>query len=165
MWRYLAGGAAALLMVAVGLLIFNARARNDTGVAAARPFASPPPQTAGSTPDPLPDAVPEASERTREQKRFDRYDKDRDGRITRDEYLVQRHKAYARLDTNHDGVLQFEEWAAKAEAKFAKADGDRSGAMNPAEFATTAVKRKPARRTNCPPTAASVPAAPADEEG
>ena len=28
---------------------------------------------------------------------------------------------------------------------------DRSGAMNATEFATTAVKRRPARRANCPP--------------
>jgi hypothetical protein len=161
MWRYLAGGAAALLMVAVGVLIFNARARTDTGLAA-QPLAAAPPQTGEATPEPLPDTVPEASEQTREQKRFGRYDKDRDGKITRDEYLVQRRKAYAKLDANHDGVLQFEEWAAKATGKFAKADGDRSGAMNAAEFATTAVKRKPARRVNCAP--ARQPAAPAEEE-
>lgn len=162
MWRYLVGGAATLLMIAVGLMIFNARARNDTGVASA-PLAAMPAQTAASdTPEPLPDTVPEASDRTREQKRFDRYDKDRDGKVTRDEYLVSRRKAYAKLDRNGDGVLQFDEWAAKAQAKFAKADADRSSAMNAAEFATTAVKRKPARRVNCAPARA---AAPAEEEG
>ena len=164
MWRYLAGGAAALLMVAVGVLIFNARAGGRSGLATQPLAAQPPAQVAGTAPDPLPDAVPEASERTREQKRFDRYDKDRDGTVTREEYLAQRRKAYARLDLNHDGALQFDEWAAKAQGKFAGADRDRSGTMNAAEFATTAVKRKPARRVWCPPTAAGSPPPGSDEE-
>ena len=46
--------------------------------------------------------------------------------------------------------LSFDEWAAKTTAKFATADRDGSGTLNPAEFATTAVKRSPARR-RCPP--------------
>lgn len=40
------------------------------------------PQSAATDDTPL----PEASAKTREQKRFDRYDKDRDGAITREEY-------------------------------------------------------------------------------
>ena len=76
----------------------------------------------------------------------------------REEYLAQRRKAYAKLDLNHDGVLQFDEWSAKIQAKFAHADRDHSNAMNAAEFATTAVKRKPARRVNCAPARASAPA-------
>jgi hypothetical protein len=162
MWRYLAGAVAALLMVAAGVQIYKARARPDATLPAhASPLAAPPAEQAAATP--LPDSVPEASDRTREEKRFDRYDKDRGGEVTRDEYLAARHKAFAKLDTNGDGRLSFEEWAIKAETKFATADRDHSGAMNRVEFATTAVKRKPARRTGCPPTA-SRPAA-ADEEG
>ena len=163
MWRYLAGGLAALLLVALGALIFNARARTDAVL--------PPQPLAGSgmssqaTPAgaPLPDSVPEATERTREQKRFDRYDKDRDGKVTRDEYLMQRRKAFAKLDTNRDGQLSFDEWAIKAETKFATADRDRSNILTAAEFATTAVKRKPPRRVNCPPASAQAPSR--DEEG
>ena len=105
-------------------------------------------------------AVPEALPATREQKRFDRYDKDRNGSITRDEYLMARHKAFAKLDVDGNGTLSFDEWAAKAEAKFASADKDKSGAMNAAEFATTAVKRKARPRPKCAPEKA--PAA-ADE--
>ena len=100
--------------------------------------------------DPLPDAAPEATDKTREQKRFDRYDKDRDAKITREEYLVQRRKAYARLDVDGDGKLSFDEWAVKAATKFADADRDKSGAMTAPEFATTAVKRKGPSRVNCP---------------
>ncbi len=150
MWRYLLGGAAALLMVALGVLIYNARAKSEA-VLPPQPIAAAGGE-AQATPagTPLPDSVPEASERTREQKRFDRYDKDRNGSVTREEYLQARRKAFAKLDANHDGVLSFDEWAIKAETKFATADRDRSNALTAAEFATTAVKRKP-RRVNCPP--------------
>lgn len=95
--------------------------------------------------------VPEASPATREEKRFNRYDKDRDASITRDEYLAARRKAFAKLDVNGDGRLDFDEWAVKATAKFAAADRDKSGAMNAAEFATTAVRRKAPARAKCPP--------------
>lgn len=96
---------------------------------------------------------PEATPRTREEKRFGRYDKDRDGAITREEYLVSRRKAYAKMDANRDGALQFDEWAGKTLAKFSGADGDGSGTMTAAEFATTAVKRTPRSRPTCPPAA------------
>ena len=95
--------------------------------------------------------VPEASPATREEKRFNRYDKDRDASITRNEYLAARRKAFAKLDVNGDGRLDFDEWAVKATAKFAAADRDKSGAMNAAEFATTAVRRKAPARAKCPP--------------
>ena len=148
MWRYLVGGLAALLFAVAGVTLFKTGAKADP-VAALPPR---PPQSASE--GPLPDTAPEASERTREQKRFDRYDKDRDGGVTREEYLAQRRKAYAKLDANHDGQLSFDEWAIKATTKFAAADRDKSAIMNPAEFATTAVKRKTAVRAKCPPVQA-----------
>lgn len=103
-------------------------------------------------PSRLPEA-PAASERTREEKRFDRYDKDRDQRITRDEYLASRRKAWARLDTNGDGKLSFEEWSAKTLAKFSGADADRSGVLDRSEFATTKAVRKSTPRCGCPTAA------------
>ena len=146
------------------------RARQGPGAAGGLPLAAAP--AAQTAPEPLPDRVPEASARTREQKRMDRLDKDRDGTVTRDEYLALRRKAFARLDLDHNGQLSFDEWAAKSEAKFAAADADHSGGMNAAEFATTAVKRKPSRarpRADCPRPAsgrqgASDPAS-GDDEG
>lgn len=68
---------------------------------------SAPPQTAPSSPAAAADVAavidpPQASERTREQKRFDRYDRTRDGKVDRDEYLLNRHKAFAKLDTGGD---------------------------------------------------------------
>ncbi len=162
MWRFLVGGVAALLMVGAVLLFMGKRARSDSVLPALSAAVAP----AAQANDPLPATVPEASEKTREQKRFDRYDKDRDGKITRDEYLVARHKAFAKLDTNGDGRLSFDEWAAKAETKFAAADADKSGTLTAPEFATTAVKRKAARRVKCPEReAAAVAEQPKGDEG
>lgn len=146
MWRYVAGGLSAALLVIAAVILFNSRARSYVRLPAAPVGAQ---QVAGAGGS-LPDTVPEASDRTREQKRFDRYDKDRNGTVTREEYLASRRKAYAKLDLNQDGQLSFDEWAAKTTAKFAEADGDHNGTMNPAEFIKTAPKRaKP--RPNCPP--------------
>nr|WP_295668532.1 histidine kinase [Sphingomonas sp.] len=149
MWRYLAGGVAALLLVAAGVLLFKSPARSDSPLPAA-PIAVP-----GQLDERLPDTVPEASAKTREEKRFNRYDKDRNAQITREEYLAPRRKAFAKLDVNGDGKLSFEEWAVKTTTKFTEADKDKSGVMTAAEFATTAPKRKAQRpRTPCPPAAA-----------
>lgn len=147
MWRYVVGGASALLLAGAGVMLSTSKARPPSPLAA-RPAAT------AAQDDPLPAEVPEASERTREQKRFDRYDKDRDALVTRDEYLAQRRKAYAKLDTNHDGQLSFDEWAVKTTTKFAVADKDKSGGMTPAEFLTTAPKRSVKRKPNCPPAPA-----------
>jgi hypothetical protein len=146
MWRYLAGSLATLLLIGAGVLLFGARATTEA-VLPAEPARSATVQAAEA----LPDTVPEASPKTREERRFGRYDKDRDGAITRDEYLVSRRKAYAKLDANGDGRLSFDEWATKSTAKFATADRDRSGAMNAVEFATTAVKRTVRVPVKCPP--------------
>ncbi len=161
MWRYLAGAAAGVLLVVAGMTL-QAMRSPPPATLAAMPAAT---GTAAADSDPqssLP-AVPEALPATREQKRFDRYDKDRNGSITRDEYLLSRHKAFAKLDVDGNGTLSFDEWAAKAEAKFAVADKDKSGTLNAAEFATTAVKRKSKPRPNCQPQRQTPP--PAADDG
>ena len=149
MWRFLAGAAAALLLAAGGILWFNGP------TVPGRLLASAPPALAAQTDAgaELPDAVPEATAKTREEKRFGRYDKDKNGAITREEYLAARRRAYAKLDVDHDGKLSFDEWAVKATTKFAAADADHNGAMNPAEFTTTAVKRVARKTGKCPPAA------------
>ncbi|WP_448664404.1 histidine kinase [Sphingomonas sp. CJ20] len=145
MWRYLAGGAAVLLLGVAGLFLFRGSASPGPTLPAA-PVAL---AAAAPDEDPLPDEAPSASAKTREQKRFDRYDKDRNDGISREEYLASRRKAFAKLDTDHDGRLSFDEWAAKTIGKFAGADADKSGVLTRAEFATTAVKRSPARKPAC----------------
>ena len=156
MWRYLVGAGAALALAGAGMVIFS-------GQATQRALLPPAPEAqgqdeVGQEQDEPAERVPAATAKTREERRFGRYDKDKDGAITRDEYLVARRKAYAKLDTNGDGRLAFDEWAIKATTKFAGADRDKSGAMTASEFATTAVKRRARPRANCPP-------APVQEEG
>lgn len=135
-----------LAAVAAGFVFLSGDAGHGPGLPAA-------PQRAVAAADaPAGESdVPEASPATREERRFNRYDKDRDASITRDEYLAARRKAFAKLDVNGDGRLDFDEWAVKATAKFAAADRDKSGAMNAAEFATTAVRRKAPARAKGPP--------------
>ncbi|MGN6376721.1 MAG: EF-hand domain-containing protein [Sphingomonas sp.] len=142
MWRYLVGAVSGLLVVTAGFFFFRSGAEPDPVVLAEVHAA---PQAAA----PAPAAAPAATDKTREEKRFDRYDKDRNGQVTREEYLASRRKAFARLDTNHDGQLSFDEWAAKTEDKFAHADADHSGALTPAEFLTTKVQRKAKAKPAC----------------
>jgi len=147
MLRWTALGLAAVLM---GVALVAFASVED------KPALPPPPPEAGfritpasaQTLDPPEAARPEVD---REAKRLARYDRDKDGSVSRDEYLRSRERAFAKLDTNGDGRLDFEEYAAKSIDKFKGADGDRSGELSADEFATTAVKRKPKPRANCPP--------------
>ncbi|URW76811.1 EF-hand domain-containing protein [Sphingomonas donggukensis] len=150
MLRYLAGVVSALLLVAAGVFVYRSSA---TAEAPATPmprqaFAAEVQEGAAPVEE---EPLPQASALTREQKRFNRVDKDRSGVIARDEYLAPRRKAFAKLDVNGDGRLSFDEWAIKTTTKFAGADRDKSGTLTPAEFATTAVKRSPRARLRCPP--------------
>ncbi|MEO6247121.1 MAG: hypothetical protein ABIO85_00870 [Sphingomicrobium sp.] len=86
--------------------------------------------------------VPEATAKTREEKRFARADKDKDGKVTEEELLAPRHKAFAKLDQDHNGMLSFNEWAAKTINKFEGADDDKNGALTAEEYAETAPKPK-----------------------
>ena len=47
--------------------------------------------------------APEATEKTREEKRFSRYDKNKDGKVQIDEYLAARRKNFDKLDLDHNG--------------------------------------------------------------
>lgn len=137
-------GVGAIVAMAGMIFWWKGLARAD------EPFPDPPPARPtplAEPPSPPPLAAPE---RTREEKRFDRYDKDRDGLITREEYLLSRRKAFARLDRNGDGRLDFEEWAIKTSERFATADANRSRTLDRAEFATTAPKRKARPACLCP---------------
>jgi hypothetical protein len=153
MWRFLAGVASALLLCGAGLVWWTSGRQDGPLLSAIAP------PLARATEAPGNAAPPEAEEKTREQKRFDRYDKDRNELVSAEEYLTSRHKAFDRLDANHDGRLSFEEWAKKTTDKFAAADKDRSKALSREEFATTKVVRKTSPRPNCPPAAS-----PRDEE-
>ena len=143
-WRFLAGVLASILMTTGALLIWQSRAEQGQQLPEAPPPASSAPSIIAN-PQPL--QAPEAPAKSREEKRFDRSDKDKNGRITRDELLQPRRKSYAKLDTNKDGRLSFEEWAHTTIDKFTRADRDRNGQLTRAEYATTAPK--PAKKKSC----------------
>ena len=147
MLRFFAGVGSALLLVLAGFFIWQGIARNEEE---AIPEAPPPAAQAKAGEPQAPPIPPAADERTREQRRFDRADRDDDGRITLEELYHPRRAAFARLDANRDGRLAFEEWATATSRKFAGADGNRDGALTRPEFATTAPPRRAqARRQNC----------------
>lgn len=146
MWRFLAGVVSALLLTGAGLFWWQGRDGATPGSLPRAPFAAMAQGADTALADP-----PVASEKTREEKRFSRYDKDKNGAVAREEYLAARRKAFTKLDTNGDGRLAFEEYAVKTSTKFAAADKDKSGVLDAAEFATTRVVRKTAVRPKCPP--------------
>ena len=94
-------------------------------------------------------APPEASELTKEQRRFFRYDRNRDWRITRTEMLSSRTDAFRKLDKDGNNLLDFEEWAVATVEKFESADANGDNELTPAEFATTAPKPKKKPRCAC----------------
>lgn len=101
--------------------------------------------------EPLTAPVSMVTPAEREARRFGRYDKDRDDRISRDEYLANRKKAFAKLDLNGDGKLNFDEYSAATVKKFGKADLNGDGVLAAKEFATTAIKKKSKVAVPCVP--------------
>jgi len=147
MLRFLAGAGSALLLAAAGFFIWTGMAQGDDDPVPNAPAeAGAEPIVAGP-----PGRPPSADERSREQRRFDRADRDNDGKITLDELYYPRRRAFDRLDTNHDAHLAFEEWALSTTRKFTGADANRDQSLSRAEFATTAPRRRPqpARQPNC----------------
>jgi hypothetical protein len=149
MWRYLVGLAAGVMLMAGGVLWWKstAMARHTLPDAPQAAAAS------GGVGEGLPE-LPMASEKTREEKRLSRIDHDKNGQVSRDEFLAARRRNFAKLDVDGDGKLSFEEYAVKGIERFAEADKDKTGALTAAEFATTRVARK-ASATRCPPAGRS----------
>lgn len=144
------GSTVSLALVGVGLFWWSGRAQVEQ--------AAPPPlpEVHQPAPDELPasnpgslvgPAPPEASELTREQQRFFRYDRNRDWRISRTEMLSTRTEGFRKLDKDGNNLLDFEEWAVTTVDKFDGADANHDNALTPAEFATTAPK--PVKKRSC----------------
>ncbi|MEP7130324.1 MAG: EF-hand domain-containing protein [Sphingomicrobium sp.] len=134
MARFLAGAAACFLFLTGALLLWQSRAQGPLLPGAPAPRGASAPFMMAAQPI----EAPEASAKNREERRFSRADKNKDGKIEADEIFAARHKAFAKLDVNGNGSLSFEEWAVKTIDKFKGADRDRSGWLTPAEYATTA---------------------------
>ena len=154
--RLILGAVAALMMVGIGLFWMQGRAQVEQG--------APPPEpeievAEAEDPNALPEAEPgdmvgpappEASELTREQRRFFRYDRNRDLKITRAEMLSTRTNAFRDLDKDGNNLLTFEEWAVTTSSRFAAMDGNGDQELTQAEFATSAPPRRPrSARCNC----------------
>jgi hypothetical protein len=134
MLRFFAGVASCFLLLTGAFLLWQSRAeRAPVSPAGAGP-ASAKSLLFG---DDASLKAPEASAKTREQKRFSRYDKNKDGKVEADEYLAARKRNFDKLDLDHNGALSFQEYAAKGIEKF-NAAGGRKGWLSPAEFAATA---------------------------
>lgn len=146
MFRFLAGAAACFLMMTGAFLIWQSRAQSGGNLPPAPPSQIDMPSMSTAA---APLQAPEATPKSREQRRFSRADKDKDGQVEREEMLGPRRKAFAKLDGNGNGSLSFEEWAVKSISKFRGADRDRSGALTPAEFATTAPPPPKTKRCAC----------------
>ena len=136
MLRFLAGAAACFLLMTGAFLLWQSHAAEAPGLPDA-----PAPRLASAfqfTGKAQALRAPEASPKSREERRFSRADKNKDGKIEPEEILAARRKACAKLDANGNGALSVDEWATKTIGKLQGADKDRSGFLTPAEYATTA---------------------------
>ena len=161
--RIVVGAVSALLLASAGVFWWQGRAELERG--------APPPdlaadRTAGEAPIELPSAdthgkrgaalpgVAKHSQST-EEKRFARYDKNKDGHITRPEMLSTRVNAFKKLDTNHDNLLSFEEWAIKTSDRFKQIDRNGDGIITRDELDAyenaKEAKKKIRARAGCPP--------------
>lgn len=149
--RILLGALAALLLVAAGVFWWQGRAATERG--------APPPEAGFASGTPVDDlstadgkglrgaAPPEADEVTREQRRFDRLDRNRDAIVTRNEMLAPRAAAFRALDTDGNNLLSFEEWAVRTSNRFKAADGNGDQRLTREEFVKT--RPKPAAKPAC----------------
>ena len=127
MARFLAGAAACFLLLTGAFLFWQSRAAEAPQL----PPAPPARMTSSGVLAPNLPAPPEASAKSREEKRFSRADKDKNGRVEREELLASRRKTFAKID------------------KFAGADKDRSGWLDAVEYATTAPPPPKKKRCSC----------------
>lgn len=149
MGRVVLGLFIGLLVAGVGLSWWQGRAEIEQN--------APPPPDPVETHDPedLPitdplnikgPTPPEASELTREQRRFFRYDRNRDLVITRNEMLSTRSDGFRKLDVDGNNLLTFEEWAVTTVNRFDEADANGDDELTQREFASTASPPSPTRR-------------------
>ena len=148
MLRFLTGAGSATLLLLAGFFIWKGVAQGGDTIVPGAPVLTASVADVPATPG----QPPSADARTREQRRFDRADRDNDGRVTLEEMTYQRRRNFARLDSNNDGRLSFEEWASRTIQKFGEVDTNRDRALNRAEFAATAPRPRrtaAARNARC----------------
>lgn len=153
--RIVLGAVSALLLAGAGLFWWQGQASIDANAPPPLPMAEL--QESGLPLEELPSedgegmqgaALPGVNEAGREEKRFNRLDRNRDNVISRVEMLQPRVAAFRKLDTDKNNLLSFEEWAVATSNRFKKADGNGDSTLTRQEFATTKPKatKKPACR-------------------
>jgi hypothetical protein len=155
--RFLAGGLVMAVLLGAGLWFWQANAVPK------EPIPLPPPEAAVPEGLPAPGAnaprygaappsqpmPPKAAKASREEARFNRYDRNRDEIITRLEMMSSRTKAFKMLDKDSNNLLSFEEWAAATGERFAKADSNKNKELSRAEFASTRPKQVAKPKCGC----------------
>lgn len=155
MLRFIAGVLGTILLLGAGLLLWQGSAQDDEPIIALPPPEQAPPQglpDAGNVADargPAPPEPPSAPKASREEVRFNRYDRDRDEIITRIELMSSRTAAFRKLDSDGNNLLTFEEWAIATSNRFDGADANANSQLTRAEFATTAPKRTAKPKCRC----------------
>lgn len=153
--RILVGELAALLFMAGSSRLWQIQASTENAI----PTAPPPPVALD---DALPSAgldaplvgpalpiPPEAPKASREEVRFNRYDRNRDELISRVEMMGKRTKAFRQLDRDGNNLLTFEEWAVATGDSFAMADVNRDSLLTRKEFVRTRPKAAPKPACRC----------------
>jgi EF hand len=150
MLRFLAGAAACFLLMTGAFLIWQSRAAEGPSL----PNAPSPRAFSASMVSDGSLQAPEASAKSREEKRFSRYDHNKDGKVEADEYLAARHRNFDKLDSDHNGALSFQEYAVKGIEKF-NAAGGKKGWLSATEFVATAPPAPKHKTCSCGATYAS----------
>ena len=152
--RMILGAVSALLLAGAGLFWWqgkasvNAAAPPPQQVSAAEETGLPLEELPGEDGEGMQGAtLPGMNTASREEKRFNRLDRNRDSLITRVEALQPRVAMFRKLDTDHNNLLSFEEWSVVSSNRFKKADGDGNGSLTRPEFATT--KPKEGKKAKC----------------
>lgn len=152
--RTVLGALAALLLMASGVFWYTGRAATEQGapppeleqpLAPGDPLALP----ASDAQDQRGPAPPVASEMSREQRRFFRYDRNGDRIVSRNELMATRAAGFRKLDLDGNNLLTFEEWAVTTANRFKGADRDGNLQLTPEEFRATAPKPVAKAKCNC----------------
>lgn len=140
MHRILIGGVAALLMTGGGLLVRQGMA-NQPSIIPAPPSPAvisdelPRAGADATVCGPAPPTPPEVPKASREEVRFNRYDRNRDELVSRLEMMSSQTMAFKTLDTDSNNLLMFEEWAAANRQRFTSAGGHENQLLTRKEFA------------------------------
>jgi len=151
--KYVIGALAAIIAISVGLFWWQSNASAPLPI----PNEPPPepelleklPEADANAPQVGPDlpSPPKAAELSREERRFNRYDLDKNSLVTRTEMMASRTKAFKKLDVDGNNLLTFEEWAIRTSDKFANADDNNDLRLTRSEFKST--RSKSAKKPKC----------------